>query len=145
MGSGRQWTIRALRGGFLAAVALLAGSCANPQAELALRAPRTMVGMSKGALLSCAGVPDRSTVSGDVEYLVYTRKQTLVDRDVDWEPSPWLGPRGPMLWRPDVTTWSRTYRCEATFEVKDGRITALRYNEDRDPTLCYPIVGNCAQ
>ncbi|MBK1838539.1 hypothetical protein JHL17_14055 [Azospirillum sp. YIM B02556] len=133
------------RGGLLAAVAVLAGSCANPQADLALRAPAAMIGMSKGSLLSCAGVPERSAVSGDAEYLVYTRRQTLVDRDVDWEPSPWLGPRGPMLWQPDVTTWSRTYSCEATVELRGGQVAAVRYNERRDPTLCYGIVGNCVR
>ena len=70
---GRRPTIWALRGGCLAA-ALLASSCANPQAELALRAPAAMVGMSKADLLSCAGVPERSAVAGDAEYLVYTRR-----------------------------------------------------------------------
>lgn len=140
---GRQRMILVWRGGLLAAATLLSASCANPQAELALRAPEAMVGMNKGSLLSCAGVPERSAVNGDAEYLVYTRRQTLVDRDVDWEPSPWLGPRGPLLWQPDVTTWSRTYSCEATFELHGGRVTAVRYNDRRDPTLCYQIVGNC--
>lgn len=143
MANSRHPTIWALRGGCLAVVTLLVSSCANPQAELALRAPVAMVGMSKASLLSCAGVPERSAVAGDAEYLVYTRRQTLVDRDVDWEPSPWLGPRGPMLWQPDVTTWSRTYSCEATFELHGGQVTAVRYNDRRDPTLCYQIVGNC--
>ncbi|WP_049976108.1 hypothetical protein [Azospirillum sp. B506] len=143
MATGRLHILWAWRCGIVAASALLAASCANPQAELALRAPAAMVGMSKGNLLSCAGVPERSVVSGDAEYLVYTRRQTLVDRDVDWEASPWLGPRGPMLWQPDVTTWSRTYSCEATIELHGGRVAAVRYNDRRDPTLCYQIVGNC--
>jgi len=132
-------------GGLLVAAALLTVSCANPQAESALRAPVTMLGMSKGDLLSCAGVPERSTTNGDTEYLTYIRQQTLVDRDVDWEPSPWLGPRGPLLWRPDVTTYVRSYRCEATVALRGGRIAEMRYNQDRDATLCYQIVGNCVR
>ncbi len=140
---GRTVTVR--RCGFLAAFAVLAASCANPQAELALRAPAAMVGMSKGDLLACAGVPERTASAGDAELLVYTRRQTLVDRDVDWEPNPWLGPRGPFLWRPDVTTYVRNYRCEATVVVRGDRIAEVRYNQDRDATLCYEIVGNCVR
>lgn len=132
-------------GGLLAAGAVLAGSCANPQAELALRAPTAMVGMSKGELLSCAGVPERAVASGDTEYLAYTRQQTLIDRDVDWEPNPWLGPRGPLLWEPDVTTYVRTYRCEATVVLRGDRVVEVRYNQNRDATLCYQIVGNCVR
>ncbi|MBP2232826.1 hypothetical protein J2847_006160 [Azospirillum agricola] len=131
--------------GALLAAVLLTGSCANPQAELALRAPTAMIGMSKGDLLACAGVPDRSIANGDTEQLTYLRQQTLVDRDVDWEPDPWLGSAGVGLWRPDVTSFVRTYRCEASITLRQGRIAEMRYNQDRDPTLCYPIVGNCVR
>lgn len=140
---GRTMTVR--RRGFLAAVAVLMGSCANPQAELALRAPTAMVGMSKGDLMACAGVPERMSTAGDAEFMVYTRQQTLIDRDVDWEPNPWLGPRGPLLWEPDVTTYVRTYRCEATVVLREDRIVEVRYNQNRDATLCYQIVGNCVR
>lgn len=123
----------------LPCVVLLA-SCANPGAQLALKAPETLVGMPKTELLSCAGVPQRSASAGGAEYLTYSREQTIVERDVDYEPFPWAGPG---VFRPEVSTWSRSYRCDATFVVRDGRVEELRYNQNRDITLCYEILSAC--
>lgn len=116
------------------------GACANPGAELALKAPDSLVGTPKTALLSCAGVPERTAAADGAEYLTYSREQTIVERDVDYEPFPWAG-RG--VFRPEVSTWSRSYRCDATFTVRDGRVRALTYNQNRDISLCYAILANC--
>jgi hypothetical protein len=125
-------------------VAVLAlGACANPQNEAALLAPQTLVGMPKGELLACAGVPQRTAAADGAEVLTYGREQVIVERDWDEDEFPWLGPRGPMLWRPEVSTWTRRYRCEATVTVRGGRVAELRYNADRDASLCYEILGNC--
>jgi hypothetical protein len=134
-----------VRGSSMIMAVLAVAACANPGNEMALRAPESLVGMSKGDLLACAGVPDRTVTSGDLTFLSYMRQQTSVHRDFDWEPSPWLGPGRPMLWERDVTTYSRTYRCEATFTIRGDRVAELRYNQDRDASLCYRIVGNCVR
>ena len=122
----------------VAAVALAA--CASPQAEQALRAQTALVGMSKGDLLACAGVPERTAASGGVEYLTYSREETTVERDVSWEPDPWTG--GAFM-RPDVMEYWDTDRCIATITVRDGRVSEVRYDEQRDILLCYGIVGAC--
>lgn len=122
---------------------LALGACANPANEAAVRAPQTLVGMPKGELLACAGVPQRTAAAGDTEYLTYGREQIIVERDWDVDAFPWRGPRGPILGRPEVSTWTRGYRCEATFAVRGGRVAELRYNADRDASLCYEILGNC--
>lgn len=119
---------------------LALAACANPGAQLALKAPETVLGMPKTALLSCAGVPERTAGADDAEFLTYSREQTIVERDVDFEPFPWAGPG---VFRPDVSTWSRSYRCDATFVVRDGRVRELRYNQNRDISLCYAILANC--
>lgn len=119
---------------------LTLAACANPGAQLALKAPETLVGMPKSALLSCAGVPERTADADGAEYLTYSREQTIVEREVDYEPFPWAGPG---VFRPEVSTWSRSYRCDATFVVRDGRVQELRYNQNRDITLCYAILANC--
>ncbi|WP_051340683.1 hypothetical protein [Azospirillum halopraeferens] len=123
---------------------LLPAACANPQAEQALEAPRTLVGLAETDLLACAGVPERRvTGQGGADDLIYAMSRTRVDRDVSWEADPWLGAAGVRAYRPDVSTWSRTYRCEATVTVRDGRVAAVRYNDRRDLDLCYALLGTC--
>lgn len=123
--------------------AILLASCANPQGEMALQAPRALVGMPKGELLACAGVPERNAADGRTEYLSYTQHQTIIEREVDYERDRWT-PRGlPSIRRPEVKIWRRDFACEATFILRDGRVAELRYNEGRDITLCHRIIANC--
>jgi hypothetical protein len=130
------------------AVAALA-ACASPEADLAKQAPQTLVGMPKGDLLACAGVPQRSTVGPDgTEYLSYGRQQTNIHRDYD---APSLGGyglglgggTGPFSIFGGVDTWTTEYSCVATFTVRQGRVVDLRYNENRDIQLCYQTIGGC--
>lgn len=124
----------------VAAAVLALGSCAGPQAELAKRAPQTLVGMPKGDLLACAGVPSRSTVGPDgTEYLTYGRRQTNIHRDLDYEDFGWI----PGVRYPEVSVWTTEYSCLATFAIRQGRVAELRYNENRDIQLCYQMIGNC--
>lgn len=125
------------------AAGLMPAACANPRAEQALAAPRTLVGMPEATLLACAGVPERRAGTGGEERLTYALSRTRVDRDVDWERDPWIGALGARVYRPEVSTWSRTYRCEATITLRDGRVAEVRYNEGRDVELCYEILGAC--
>lgn len=123
------------------ALAALA-ACASPEADLAKRAPQTLVGMPKGDLLACAGVPQRSAVAPDgTEYLSYGREQINIHRDYD--PPGLLGGGGPFSIFGEVDTWTTEYSCEATFAVRQGRVAELRYNENRDIQLCYQMIGNC--
>ncbi|WP_448188870.1 hypothetical protein [Azospirillum sp. sgz301742] len=123
------------------AMAALA-ACASPEADLAKQAPQTLVGMPKGDLLACAGVPQHSTTGSDgTEYLSYGRQQTNIHRDYD---GPGLfGGGGPFSIFGDVDTWTTEYSCVATFAVRQGRVVDLRYNENRDIQLCYQMIGNC--
>ncbi|HYG88816.1 MAG TPA: hypothetical protein VD978_21420 [Azospirillum sp.] len=120
------------------ALAALA-ACAGPQAEQAIRAQQTLVGMPKGDLLACAGVPQRSIVGPDgTEYLIYGREQINIHRDYD---PPGFG--GPFSIFGEVDTWTTEYSCVATFALRQGRVAELRYNENRDIQLCYQMIGNC--
>ncbi|MGQ9368681.1 hypothetical protein [Azospirillum sp. ST 5-10] len=122
---------------------LMLAACANPQNEAALAAPRTLVGLPKADLLACAGVPERTARAGGAELLAYSRRQTIVEREVDWERDNLLWRHGVRAYRPEVEVWSRTFGCEATFVIRDGRVAELRYDAHRDPELCYRIVGAC--
>lgn len=122
---------------------VLLAACADPGAELALRAPQTLVGLPETELLACAGVPEERTASGDGAQLTYTRTQTIVEREVEYEEFPWFGAGFPRVVRPSVSSWSRSYTCRVDATVRQGRITALTYNRNRDITLCYAILANC--
>lgn len=132
---------RTLRGAAAMAVAGLA-ACASPGAELALKAPEMLVGLPETELLACAGVPQKRESAGEGERLIYSRTQTIVEREVEYDDFPRFG-RGPRILRPAVTTWSRSYSCEATATVSGGRVQAVAYNENRDITLCYEILSAC--
>ena len=59
----------------LAAVMMLTSCSAlrrAERAELAERAKTELIGMSKVDLLTCAGVPERSVIEGEIEFLSYT-------------------------------------------------------------------------
>ncbi|HSK39248.1 MAG TPA: hypothetical protein VK943_05730, partial [Arenibaculum sp.] len=86
-----------------AACVLAVAACAAPEADLARRAPSLLAGMPQSQLYACAGVPLRTHVSGDTEYLTYRRGQTIVTRDVDYEENPWLRMRGIRRFEPEVT------------------------------------------
>jgi len=126
----------------LSLAVVVLGACAGPQAEQAIRAQQTLVGLSKGELLACAGVPQRTAAGPDgTEYLSYGRASTTVYQDLDYEDFGWIP--GRRILRPEVSTWTTNHRCEATFAVRDGRVTELRYNDNRDIQLCHQIVGSC--
>src|SRR3954454_19673290 len=75
-----------------AAVAL--ASCANPRADEALFAQQAFIGMPKQTLLSCAGVPERSTAIDNLEYYTYTSNRTVAYERYYAFMGPYLGPRG---------------------------------------------------
>lgn len=124
----------------LVVATLTTAACAGPEAEVAKQAPQALIGMPKGDLLACAGVPQRSATAPDgTEYLSYGRQQTNVHRDFGYEEYGWV----PGILVPEVDTWTTSYSCTATFAIREGRVADLRYNADRDIQLCYRIVGRC--
>ncbi|WP_207477779.1 hypothetical protein [Arenibaculum pallidiluteum] len=134
-----------------AAVLIALAGCASPEAERAAVAPQALVGLSKEALLACAGVPLRSARTGDGEVLEYERNVVNVNRNVDIDESPASrilrsrrGGVGIPFYESTVTETRFPYSCRATFTLRDGIVRQLSYNQDRDLSLCHQIVGNCA-
>ncbi|CAO3449885.1 hypothetical protein [Azospirillum argentinense] len=138
----------------LAAAGGLAG-CADPRADVALAAQSALVGMPKGTLLSCAGVPHRQAASGPLEFFAYRT------RSVDYYAPPpppvgygWGYPWGYPGWRHrglDYDPWDYyppsagnvvDNRCEATFTLRNGAVERLVY---RTSSLgaCAAVVQNC--
>ncbi len=131
-----------LRAALAALAALALGSCAvPPRNQAAIEAPRTLVGLTKAELLSCAGAPMHSRRIGDAEVLEYEKTRVWIERDVDWDRDPW-DPYG-IRRRPEVRIIERRFTCEAAFTLDRGRVTDLRYNPGRDIELCWELIGNC--
>lgn len=136
----------------LAALALGLAACANPQAEQALYAQQAFIGMPTQTLLSCAGVPERQASVDNFTYFTYSSERVTTTPT----PAPTIGPR---YWHPwygwtGGLGWNDTYadvetrNCEATFELKDGRVTKVVYGSSSDSPSgrlgqCYTIVQNC--
>jgi len=144
------WLRRTL---LLAALALPLGSCANPRADEALFAQRAFIGMSKQTLLSCAGVPERSATIDNVEYFTYGSQRIVSYPSSNWG---WYGRHGPGWagwpyygydW-PATTYDVRSYSCEATFTLRNGKVERVVYGGDDGAggsrlAQCYNIVENC--
>ncbi|MCA8908906.1 MAG: hypothetical protein KDA49_05715 [Rhodospirillaceae bacterium] len=136
----------------LAAMAGL-GGCTT-LGDQATSAQTLMVGLPKSDLLACAGVPQRSMVSGGVEYLTYV-SQTL-------EGSPGslgLG-FGFGSWGSHVGTglgfgyplyggYAESRTCEATFTIANDQVVGVSYVGDgaaqQNNRQCYFIVENCLE
>jgi hypothetical protein len=136
----------------VAAIALT--SCANPRADEALFAQQAFIGMPKQTLLSCAGVPERSTTVDNLEYFTYTSSRTIAYQSYD--PYMWPGPYygygygyGYPYWGGFAPTYDfRTYSCQATFTLRNGVVERLVYGgpEGIGPSQlaqCQTIIENC--
>lgn len=136
----------------LAAAAVLAlASCANPRAEQAVFARTALVGLPEAALLSCAGVPDRSRAAGGRDYLTYEAGS------FDARTGPRVGVFGGTTgsgiglgagFGVPLATEIRSDYCEATFILENGHVAQLNYNTPTGPRgsslgQCYDIVQNC--
>ena len=144
---------RPRKGGIALAVpALLAltTACADPGADAALAAQSALIGMPKGTLLSCAGVPQREASSGGEEFLTYQTGSITY-----YAPPPPIGyPWGVPGWRYralDYDPWDYyppvpgdvvDRRCEATFTLDRGVVQRLVYRATSQGS-CAPIVQNC--
>ncbi len=116
-------------------IALVASSCASMQrASIANTAKLNMIGMSKLELYECAGTPSRKETVEGVEFLTY------------------LG-GGDRTGYADTSggafVSNRRY-CEATFIIKDNKITKVNYSGRTGGWAskgeqCAFIVQNCAR
>ena len=122
----------------LLALLTLSG-CAEPiESGLAERAQTEMIGMTKSTLLKCAGVPSKSAVDGDRQYLNYSSVSMST-----------------------VEGSGSLRTCEATFILLDNRVESISYRpagramtKDALDKLfgaggrfheCWPIVQNCVK
>lgn len=85
-------------------------------------------------------MPERTGRQGDTEYLSYSREETFVLQDFDYDES-WFGSL--RLLRPDFDVHLFDYRCEATFALRDGTVQAVEYSQGHDILLCHDIVADC--
>jgi len=138
-----------VRAAGLAAVAVLA-SCASagPQIEIAQRAQTELVGMPKGQLLSCAGVPERQAAAEGAEYLTYVAPPTYSGGG----PNLGLGVGGgsggvglgvglgfPLF----GGGGSSSPGCDATFMLRGDVVQRVTYPAGADLARCGAILANC--
>jgi hypothetical protein len=136
----------------LGAAVIVLASCANPRADEALFAQQAFVGMPKQTLLSCAGVPERSTSIDNLEYFTYTSTRTVSYQSY----TPFMGPGrfygygyGYPYYGGYAPTYDiRNYSCQATFTLRNGKVERLVYGgpEGIGPSQlaqCQTIVEAC--
>jgi hypothetical protein len=136
----------------LGAAAIALASCANPRADQALFAQQAFIGMPKQTLLSCAGVPERSTTIGNMEYFTYTSNRIVAYQSY----VPYMGPGhfygygyGYPYYSGFAPTYDlRSFSCQATFTLRNGVVEQLVYGgpEGTGPSQlaqCHTIIENC--
>jgi hypothetical protein len=125
----------------IGAAAVVIAGCSSPakqRAEVASRAQKDMVGMSKKELFGCAGTPVRSERIDDTEFLTYFGGGDSVGAAV-------VSSNG--YGTVAASKNSRRY-CEATFAIKDGLIQSVNYQgrtggSSSKGEQCAFIVENC--
>jgi hypothetical protein len=125
-------------------------ACANPNADKAVAAQRSLFGMPSQTLLSCAGVPDRSAQVDNTEFLTYVTGGASYGG-----PSTSVGVSGGSggtglgigLGIPLGSWGGGSGGCEATFTVRNGVVQQVVYNGPSGSGAalgqCYRIVENC--
>lgn len=116
---------------------MLAG-CAVGDARIAHSAQQKLIGWSEVDLESCLGAPDQKATFGDIDILTYYGNSTS---------STGLTFGVPFLADIGVTGGGGGY-CHATFRLKEGRVTEVRYSGETNATLapdayCAPIISGC--
>src|SRR3954464_14570234 len=134
----------------LGAAAVALASCANPRADEALFAQQAFIGMPKRTLLSCAGVPERSTAIDNMEYFTYTSSRAVAYQGY----TPFMGPGryygyGYPFYGGYAPTYDyRSFSCQATFTLRNGVVERLVYGGPEGMgssqlAQCQTIVENC--
>jgi hypothetical protein len=124
---GDQWRWLAMAG--------VLGACAYPGVDQALEAQRTLIGLPKQILLSCAGPPDRQAVMGDLDYVTYQSRRAYSH--------PISGGYG----RPYSGEYIGAAVCEATFTMRNDVVERMVYRTASGGnwalSQCHSIVQNC--
>jgi hypothetical protein len=136
---------------FLTLAACALASCANPNADRAADARQVLVGMPKETLLSCAGVPQRSAVLDNSEFLTYVSSNYSgggpttsfgVARGSGGS-GVGIGLGFPLFGGDGGYSSS----CEANFTIRNGVVQQLNYTGSSGASAslgqCYRIVENC--
>ena len=114
----------------LVCVAAMTSGCGPTKfgrASIAEDAQAQMIGLTKQEVLYCAGIPERVTQYGGIEYLQYSHWYVRGnDGDTD------------------------TRNCDVTISLSGGRVSKVDYRGDTGGLLtqgesCYYIVKDCVQ
>lgn len=121
-----------------AALGVALAACSVGRANLAQEARTQMVGMSRDALVACAGPPDRMVSDDNQELFIYETGTPDYDAMVGRDPGPVQQVTG---------TGSPRY-CEATIMLRDGRVRSVSYRGDTGGLMtqgeaCASIVEGC--
>lgn len=138
---------------FSLAAALTLGGCATERADQALQAQQALVGLSRSALVQCAGDPQRQTRQGGIDYLTYSNEpvasggaygpnvgvgvdSSVSDRGID-------GTRSTQL-----VEEIRSDYCEVTFSLVGNRVERVTYRTpagfgQRRYGRCLDVVATC--
>jgi hypothetical protein len=134
---------------FLALTGVALAGCADTERiEMAQRAQGALVGMPKGALLSCAGVPERQASADGTEYYTYVARPGYASA----APSTSIGVAGGSssgvgvglgFGLPLFGSGGSGRGCEATFVLRGGVVQQVNYGPGADLAACAPIVNTC--
>jgi hypothetical protein len=120
-------------------LAVLFSGCSKlHRADTAKRAQVELIGMSKKALLTCAGVPARSEKVEDLEFLTYVGGGDSVG---------YVGGGTGSSAGGGVITMNKRY-CEVTFVLRNGIVEKLNYSGRTGGLItkgeqCGFVVENC--
>lgn len=132
---------------FLGVSAALLTACATgPGAEVARRAQTALVGMPKGQLLSCAGVPDRQASVDGREYYTYVARPATAYSPLGSVGigAGSFGSGGALGLGFGVPVGGWPSGCEATVVLgQRGTVEQVTYPAGVSPAACAPIVENC--
>lgn len=127
-------------------------ACANPAADELNTSSRSLIGMSKTQLVSCAGRPGQSLQSGSGETLTYSIGIPIRGPGPSTSVGVGGGSRsgvgvGVGMTFPLGPGFSQSY-CEAVFKLTNGAVTDVTYNASSSVRgsgyrVCYEIVGPC--
>jgi len=138
---------KALAAGAVVLGVMLAGCADGARTQVAQQAQTGLVGMPKGQLLSCAGVPARQAAAEGREYLTYVHGGGYGYGG----PSTSIGIGGGSgsgvgiglgLGFPLFGGGSAGY-CEATFVLQNGVVQQVNYPAGANLPDCGSIVQNC--
>lgn len=137
-----------MRAAGLAALVALAGCADNSKdLEVAQQAQSRLVGLPKGKLLACAGVPSRQAVVNGSEYLTYSQRPVFAEDGpsatvgVDPASVDTLG-LGIGIGVPAFASRA-TQGCDATFVLRGGVVQEVTYPAGANLGDCGAVVSNC--